>query len=104
MGFDIIGKAPRSKAGKCFSVNCSRWSELKDLAIRKAAGLEIDARPDPALRVHPVDVAAAPNGLGLHQAGGTLHADVFRYGLRGPAEVDRRHDHERQAELCVVSI
>ena len=62
------------------------------------------ARPDRALRAHPADVAAARNGLGLHQAGRALHAVVFRHRVGGPPALDRRDDHERQAELCVVPI
>lgn len=40
------------------------------------------------LRAHSADVAAARNGLGLHQAGRALYAVVFQHRVGGPPALD----------------
>ena len=65
--FDVIGRAPRTEAGECFTINNAGWRELKDLCFHAA----------PDIRSQVGDRWNTNDGHGLDAAGALALADAL---------------------------
>jgi hypothetical protein len=76
MGFDIYGKAPRSKAGRYFGANWGAWEQIARLCLRVAPGScsQIDEK-----------YWFSNDGFGLNDAGAIALADALDHAINTDA-------------------
>ena len=93
MGFDIYGKAPRSKAGRYFAANWGGWRELTKVCFRVA--------PGPCSQVEE-KFWFSNDGFGLDDAGAIALADALDHAIETDALLkheDELSGHETEDDL-----